>query len=158
MHASGTSPARELDGEHRAVNSLLQLLKQEQAALVDADVERLAGLTEEKSKLASQMAQLAKQRHGLLAAAGFEATETGMQAWLNSAHASATDKRAWSDLLAVVKAANELNRLNGLLIGQHMARNQTALNILQGDTENSGIYGPNGQSATKIGSRRLVVG
>lgn len=158
MHASGTSPAHELGGEHQAVNSLLQLLKQEQAALVDADVERLAGLTEEKSKLASQMAQLAKQRHGRLAAAGFEATEAGMQAWLNSAHASAADKKAWSELLSVVQAANELNRLNGLLIGQHMARNQTALNILQGDTENSGIYGPNGQSATKIGSRRLVVG
>lgn len=158
MQASGTSPASALDREHQATNSLLELLKQEQAALVDGDVERLNGLTEEKAKIVSQMSQLARQRHGLLGAAGFEATEKGMQAWLGSEHATAADNKAWSELLETVRDANELNRVNGLLIGQHMARNQAALNILQGNAENGGMYGPNGQSATKIGSRRLVVG
>ena len=158
MHASGTSPARGLNSEHQAANTLLQLLKQEQAALVDADVERLTGLTKEKAMIASQMAQLAKQRHSLLAAAGFEATEIGMQAWLGSEHATSDDTSAWKELLAIVQSANEQNRVNGLLIGQHLVRNQAALNILQGNGENGAIYGPNGQSATKIGSRRLVVG
>lgn len=158
MHASGSSPAHGLDGEYQAADSLFQLLKQEQAALVDADVERLGKLTEEKAKAAAQMSQMAKRRHGLLAAAGFEATELGMQSWIDSPNASAADKKAWNALLEVVKAANELNRVNGLLIGQHIARNQAALNILQGNSESGGMYGPNGQSSAKIGSRRLVVG
>lgn len=152
------APGAILAGEQQAAGSLLQLLKQEQAALVDADVERLSSLTGEKAKLAAQMSQLAKQRHGLLAAAGFEASEAGMQEWLNSPRASAADSKAWGDLLALVQEANELNRVNGLLIGQHLARNQAALNILQGNAENGGMYGPNGQAATKVGSRRLVVG
>lgn len=158
MHSSGNSPARRIDSEHQAVNSLLQLLKQEQSALVDGDVDRLTKITEEKAKVASHMSQLAKQRHGMLKSAGFEASEVGMKAWLISEHATAEDKEAWSELLATAEKANELNRVNGLLIGQHMARNQGVLNILQGNSENGGIYGPNGQSATKIGSRRLVVG
>lgn len=155
---SSQVPGAGLAGEQQAASKLLQLLKQEQAALVDADVERLSTLTGEKAKLAAQMSELAKQRHGLLDAAGFEASEAGMKAWLESAHASAADRKAWNDLLALVHEANELNRVNGLLIGQHIARNQAALNILQGNAENGGMYGPNGQSANKVGSRRLVVG
>lgn len=151
-------PGATLADEQQAANSLLQLLRQEQAALVDADVERLSNLTGEKARLAAQMSQLAKQRHALLGAAGFDASEAGMQDWLNSARASAADGKAWSALLALVQEANELNRVNGLLIGQHIARNQAALNILQGNAENGGMYGPNGQAANKVGSRRLVVG
>lgn len=158
MHSSGTSPAHGLDGERQAANNLLQLLKQEQAALVDADVERLSKLTEEKARIAARMAQLAKQRHGLLATAGFAPAESGMQEWLKSPHATAADHQSWNELLTLVQTANELNRVNGTLISQHMARNQAALNILQGNAESGGMYGPNGQAATKIGSRRLVVG
>lgn len=158
MQSSGTSPAQGLDGERQAADSLLQLLRQEQAALVDGDVERLSTLTDEKAKAAAHMAQLAKRRHELLAAAGFAPTESGMQDWLASSHPTASDKKAWDALLTIASNANECNRINGLLIGQHMARNQVALNILQGNAENGGMYGPNGQSATKIGGRRLVVG
>lgn len=158
MHPPGTSPAHGLDGERQAADSLLQLLRQEQAALVDGDVERLSSLTDEKAKIAAHMAQLAKHRHGLLAHTGFAPTEAGMQEWLASAHATTADKSAWDALLEVAGSANELNRINGLLIGQHMARNQVALNILQGNADSGGIYGPNGQSANKIGGRRLVVG
>lgn len=158
MHAPGTSPAHGLEQEQQAATNLLQLLKQEQAVLVNADVDGLIKLTDEKAKLAAQMTQLAKQRHRALAAAGFEATETGMQAWLGSATATTADHKAWTELLAVMQSAKELNRVNGLLISQHMTRNQSALNVLQGNTQGGPIYGPDGQATTKIGSRRLVVG
>lgn len=158
MHASGTSPAHGLDEEQQAASSLLQLLQQEQAVLVNADVDGLVRLTEEKAKLAGRMSQLAKRRHQALGAAGFEASEAGMQAWLASQAASAADRNAWNELLAVMQSAKELNRVNGLLIGQHMARNQSALNILHGNAQGGPIYGPDGQATTKIGSRRLVVG
>ncbi|KIF82166.1 flagella synthesis protein FlgN [Noviherbaspirillum autotrophicum] len=158
MHASGTSPAHGLDEEQQAANSLLQLLQQEQAALVNADVDGLIKLTGEKAKLAAQMTQLAKRRHKALAAAGFDATEAGMQSWLGSSGATTADNKVWTDLLAVMQAAKEHNRVNGLLISQHMTRNQNALNVLQGNAQGGPIYGPDGQATTKIGSRRLVVG
>ncbi|MGE5650136.1 flagella synthesis protein FlgN [Noviherbaspirillum sp. UKPF54] len=156
MHAPGTSPAHGLDEELQAANNLLQLLLQEQTTLVNADVDGLIKLTAEKAKLAAQMTQLAKRRHRALRDAGFEANDTGMQAWLASA--TAADNRAWNDLLTAMRSAKEHNRVNGLLIGQHMARNQGALNVLQGNAQGGPIYGPDGQATTKIGSRRLVVG
>lgn len=158
MHASGTSPAHGLGEEQRAANALLQLLQQEQDVLVKTDVEELIRLTEEKAKLAAQMSQLAQRRHQALGAAGFETSEAGMQAWLTSPAAGAADKRCWQSLLATIQAAKELNRINGLLIGQHMARNQSALNALQGNSQGGSLYGPDGQATNRLGSRRLVVG
>jgi flagella synthesis protein FlgN len=159
MHASATDPADSLIEERDAARILQQVLKQERVHLVNADVEGLSGLTEKKTAVAAQMSELAKRRHRLLAAAGFEATESGMQAWLNSPAAGAAAVKSWNELLDLAQSVKELNRVNGLLIAQQMGRNQAALNILQqGNAQGGSFYGPNGQSSTKIGSRRLVVG
>lgn len=158
MKTLGTSPAESLNEERAAIHSLLELLRQEQTHLIDADVEGLSKLTEEKSRIATQMSELAKRRHGMLAAAGFDATESGMQAWVDNPAATTTDRDSWKELLELAQSAKELNRVNGLLISQHMGRNQSALNVLQGNSQGGSFYGPNGQSTTKIGSRRLVVG
>lgn len=151
-------PAESLGEEIGAGNALLQLLKQEQEHLVNADIEGLTRVTEEKNKAVARMSELAQRRYRILVAAGFAANEAGMQTWLKSPAAAPTAGKAWNDLLGLAQQAKELNRTNGLLIGQHMARNQTALNVLQGNQQGSTMYGPDGQSASKSSSRRLVVG
>lgn len=158
MQLPGTSPAASLHEERTAAQTLLNLLRQEQVHLVDTDVNALSALTEEKARIAAHMSSLALKRHSMLSQAKFEASETGMQAWLNSAAATAADNEAWNALVTLVKEAKEQNRVNGLLIAQHMVRNQSALNILQGNSQGGTFYGPNGQSTTKIGSRGLVIG
>jgi flagellar biosynthesis protein FlgN len=158
MQQLGNGPAESLGEELNAGNTLLQLLKQEQEHLINADLEALTTLTEEKAKVVARMTELAQQRHRALGANGFEAGETGMQAWLNSRAAAPAVEKTWQDLLTLAKQAKELNRTNGLLIGQHMARNQNALNVLQGDPHGGTMYGPNGQSTSQSSSRRLVVG
>lgn len=158
MQSSGTSPADSLAEELTAASGLLQLLEQEQARLADADVEGLSKLTGEKANLVARMTDLAKRRHRALAAAGFSADESGMPDWLHSSAATAGANQSWTQLLNIAQQAKELNRINGLMIGQQLARNQGALNILQGDQHGGAIYGPNGQSASQSGSRRLVVG
>lgn len=158
MQATATSPAAGLSEERQAAHDLLQLLKKEQELLVEATVDGLPELTAEKARLAARMQELAVRRHQSLGAIGFEANETGMQAWLDSA-ATAAETSSWSALLEAASAAKEQNRLNGSLIARHMARNQSALNVLQGNPQGSpSTYGPNGQSTTRISSTRLVVG
>lgn len=158
MHSPGHSPAHGLEQEHQAASALLQLLLQEQSRLVEADVDGLLRITGEKAALANRIADLARERYARLGTAGFEASENGMLAWLDSGAATAQEKGSWNTLLSVAKSVKEQNRVNGLLIARHMARNQSALNVLQGNTQDGGFYGPSGQSATKIGSRHLVVG
>jgi flagellar biosynthesis protein FlgN len=158
MQALGNNLAQSLGEELGAANALLQLLKQEQAHLIDANVDELAKITEEKAKIVARMTELAQNRHRTLAAAGFEASEAGMQKWAKSRTALPAASKSWNELLGIAKEAKELNRINGMLIGQHAARNQIALNILQGNPQGGTMYGPDGQSTSKSSSRKLVVG
>jgi flagellar biosynthesis protein FlgN len=158
MQALGNSLAQSLGDELVAANALLQLLKQEQAQLINANVDELDKVTEEKTKIVARMTELAQNRHRALAAAGFEASEAGMQTWTKSPTALPAAGKSWNELLGIAQQAKELNRVNGLLIGQHMARNQKALNTLQGSPQGGTMYGPNGQSTSQPSSRKLVVG
>jgi flagella synthesis protein FlgN len=158
MTSLATNPAENFSDEREAVHSLLELLRREQTHLIDADVDQLATLTAEKSRVAIRMSELAKERHRKLATAGFEASESGMQAWVDSPEATSAVRQSWKELLELGRSAKELNRVNGLLISQHLGRNQAALNVLQRNAHGGNFYGPNGQSTTRIGSRRHVVG
>lgn len=152
------SPADSLGEEYIAAKELLQLLRQEQELLIQADTDGLTGVTEQKGKAVARMSELALRRHRALTSAGFEASESGMEIWVKSKAGTPAIGKSWNELLTLVREAKELNRTNGLLIGQHMARNQSALNILQGTPQGGNMYGPDGQSAGKAASRKLVVG
>lgn len=158
MEAFGTSPAGSLKEEHKAAAQLLELLKLEQTHLVEANIDGLTALIDEKSKIVARMTELAKWRHRALGVSGFEPAETGMQAWLASSSEHASSGKSWSDLLALAQTAKELNRTNGLLINRHMTRNQNTLNVLMGNPQGSNVYGPNGQTNAKTASRGYVVG
>ncbi len=157
MQSLGNSLAQNLGEELHAATALLEVLKQEQSHLINANVDELAKLTEEKTKIVARMSELAQSRHRALAGAGFDASESGMQKWVDGGSNSAAGK-TWKDLLELAREAKELNRVNGLLIGQHLGRNQAALNILHGAPQGGAMYGPNGQSATQPNKRKLVVG
>jgi flagella synthesis protein FlgN len=158
MHSSGTAPATTLHDEHATAQRLVELLEREQAHLINADIEALAVVTEEKTQAVGHMAALTTARYKALAAIGFAGEEAGMQQWLDSASAPSSARDAWSALLKLVQAAKELNRTNGLLINKHMSRNEAALHALRGNPQPNSFYGPNGQATAKSGSRGLVVG
>lgn len=158
MRNPGSSPAHSLGKELDAGKALLTLLQQEQQHLVNADLDGLTRVTEEKTKAVARMTELAQGRHRALAAQGFEASEAGMRDWLNTPAVAAASGKSWTALLDLAREAKELNRLNGLLLNQHMARNQGAINVLQGTPAGGGMYGPNGQSTSRASSRKLVVG
>jgi flagella synthesis protein FlgN len=84
-----------------------------------------------------------------------------MQAWIDSGSANDRDfasaKKRWAELISLTQSAKELNRVNGLLIGSHMARNQSALNALQSGQNGGNVYGPNGQPSRNMPSRSLIV-
>jgi flagellar biosynthesis protein FlgN len=161
MTSFGANPAAGLAQELDAARQLMNLLKQEQTQLVEADIEGLSALVEQKSVLISRMSELATLRLNALAEAGFAAEEASMQKWLDSSAAAsgnrAATKKAWDELLKLIQSAKEMNRTNGLLIGTHMSRNQTALQVLQG-SQGSQVYGPDGQTNVQSSRRSLIVG
>ena len=157
MDSFGTNPAGSLSEENKAARTLLQLLKQEQDLLVAAKTDGLTAVTEEKAKIVARMSELATLRHQALAASGFESTETGMNAWLEQA-ASNTIRSSWTELLALALSAKEMNRVTGMLITQHVVRNQVALNALKAAPQGGNFYGPDGQAKIHTSMRGLVIG
>jgi flagella synthesis protein FlgN len=154
-----TSPITTLRDEQQLITSLVELMQQEQQFLVSADSDGLAKVTEQKSVQVQQMAVLAGQRHQALGAAGFGASEAGMEAWLAASKDDAA-RTLWHDVLESTRAAKELNRVNGMLINKQMTHTQLMLNAMRTPAggADAGVYGPRGQASVGGPSRRFVVG
>src|SRR5471032_3639071 len=93
------TPLNSLREEHKIMTTLLDVLKQEQAHLITADIDSLTVVTTEKSALVNHMTILAGQRHRALGAAGYPAQESGMDAWI-AASGEADAAPIWQALLA----------------------------------------------------------
>ena len=153
-----SDPAASLPSEQRVTSALLQLLKQEQATLIEATIDGLTELTRVKATHIHELGVLAKQRYAALASAGFEANEGGMRKWADTQPGHSNAHMLWDGLLELATEAKELNRINGMLVARHLLRNQTELNILQGKPQNGNFYGPDGQSTGKGMGRGLGIG
>ena len=156
------TPADSLPQEQQAARVLIDLMQQEQAALIAADIDSLTMITERKTPVVAQMSELATKRHRALATLGHAASEIGMQAWIETGHsgqpAHPQAATAWNALLAMARQAKEINRINGLLISSHIARNQNALNVLRVQSGGGNLYGPDGQATSRGLGRGLVAG
>jgi flagellar biosynthesis protein FlgN len=131
----------------KLVDELMFLLSREQISLVDADINAIEDLLNEKGALIQRISASAKLRYQALAKSGYKANENGMQEWVES-QPDTKQRMLWKDFQATLEQAKELNRLNGQLINKHFNRNQQILNQLQGKSVNTNRYGPNGQTST----------
>lgn len=148
------SPAAAIAAETDAMQALCDLLQREQACLGRSDADGCAALLDDKAVLVARLATLAGERHARLAAAGHAGDENGMKDWLETSPAAVAD---WQALLAVARDAHELNRINGLLLGQLAARNRQALDAL-GVQAASGLYGPGGHENYSAPRAARVIG
>ena len=153
------SPHTTLQDELKLINCLIDLMKQEQQFLVAANTDGLGTLTPLKTQLVEQMAALAGQRHASLEQDGCEASETGMNGWVQR-QTNPTIQTSWQHVLEKMRAAKELNRVNGMLINKQMTHNQMLIQAMRtpADAADTGFYGPSGQATPVSSKRRLVVG
>src|SRR5471030_2184142 len=147
---SALNPMSSLREEQQLITELVDVLKQEQAHLVAANVAGLSAVTPAKTTLVQRMTVLASQRHRALGAAG-------MEPW--HARSGGDEARAlWLGLLDKTRAAKELNRVNGLLINRHMGYTQGALDALRPKVKANSVYGPSGMTDNSSRSRGFLAG
>lgn len=151
------APILQLREEQRLITELQRILKEEQQALVAADIEKLSALTPRKAEVINRMGALAGERHRALGDAGFEAREAGMETWLCT-HGTPDDKALWNDVLSQTREAKEMNRLNGMLINKQLSHTQGALQALRPPSPGGAVYGPTGLTATTTTSRGFLAG
>ncbi|MDM5178571.1 flagellar protein FlgN [Massilia sp. DJPM01] len=156
---STASPSTTLPQELALITSVLELMKQEQQLLVSADTAGLGELTPRKAQLVVEMTALGQERYQHLAAAGFAADDSGMQAWIDGG-GDAQALSSWQALLDVTREAKELNRINGMLINKQLSHTQSLINAMRtpASAGEAAVYGPRGQAAPTGPSKRYVVG
>lgn len=145
-----------LQQEQAALDQFIELLQQEQAALVAADVDKLQSLSELKQQLSEHLNTLAQQRVAQQERAGYSADASGTRAWLAAQPPAVGD--AWKKLLATAQTARDLNQTNGQLIQTHMQHNQQALSVLMGAANRLDVYGADGQPLSGPGGGQRIIG
>ena len=138
-----------IQNEIDAMATLVEVLKQEQAALTQAPtlalMDEINVVTQKKNLRISAISQLSQFRQNELSRLGFSPVESNSPAWIKDE----AQKNSWDQLIKLTKKARELNRVNGLLITRHLMRNQSTLDVLYHSHSPSTIptlYGSNGQS------------
>jgi flagella synthesis protein FlgN len=145
-----------IQNESDAMATLVEVLRLEQAALTQAPslelMEEINAITQKKNGQIVTINQLGKLRKTEIARLGFAVTDSATPQWLQDQ----AQKDCWNKLVGHTRKANELNRVNGLLISKHLLRNQSTLQVLYRNHQGSAapsLYGANGQA----NSRRSVV-
>lgn len=137
------------------MSDFIDVLHREQHALQYPDGSLLLSLAMAKSQQAQQLAHLAEARNRWLAMLGYSPDRKGMERGLQDRAPAA---EVWRKLLQLAETASQLNKLNGILVGQRLRYNQQKLLALQSTTRSAqgvGLYGSNGQPQPFSGGRRL---
>lgn len=139
-----------------ALNRFVDLLQQEQQALIEGDADRLLALSQLKIHQSEQLDLLERDRKAWLMRQGFDPQQDGMARWLAQQPANVT--ATWNSLLETARQAQRLNQENGKLIETHLQHNQQMLAALMHATHQFHVYGPDGQTSSSIGPGSRIIG
>ena len=135
-----------------AVQRFVALLKQEQAALRDNQLDVLEKLTEEKGTLLEELSRIGQERHQSLLQHGIAENREGVEQWLQ-AQQNPKLIQAWKALQQLAREAKTLNELNGQCIALLSNNNRQLLETLTGQHARGTFYGPDGQTSFSSGFR-----
>lgn len=134
-----TLPAR-LKQENAAWQALLQVMQEEEEALIGGDADRLAKLNTAKLTQLQTVSDHARSRLADLQVAGHTPDHAGMDAWL--ARLGQPEQRAcWQQLREMEQTAQAMNQRIGALIDLRLTSTRQALNVLvHSATSKGGLY------------------
>lgn len=147
MAAAPASPPLSalLAEEVKAVEGFLNVLKQEEAALVAADLDKLLVLVARKGECSTALNALVERRENAQRASGKPPGRAGMDAWVASLGGSSGEAaKWWAKLLALAERARSQNEINGKLITLHFQHNQRALATLMAEANRAMTYSADG--------------
>lgn len=149
-----SDPAASLTHERDATRNFVDLLRREQHALQHADTALLLPLAAEKAQRAQELAELAAARNQWLSMLGWSGRRDEAEDGLRD-YPAAID--AWNELLQLAETADQLNTINGILVGQRLRYVHQRLSALQNTSSaaGAGLYGSDGQPRLFAGGRRL---
>lgn len=147
---------QELAREHAAWLDLIDLLSEEEGALMRGDTVKLATLCEPKLLRLQEITHFIQARKAFLVAQNFQADHDGMAAWLAR---NGKDEAAslWNRLRECETRARKLHERIAILLDMRMAATRQALNVLfTAVTGQGGGYNHEGMVVIPSGGRALI--
>lgn len=145
-----------LNEETAAVNEFKAALETETHALTERSAfDELEAVTTTKNRLVTRLTELDAQRDTL-----FEQLSSG-KGWEETAQTinnSPELAQAWARLQEMSRAAQELNKRNGVLLDVHLRHTQQSLDALHAVMGQSHTYDEHGQVRPAAGGKRIGAG
>ena len=130
----------------QCTNDLIDLLKQERAALRDRNVVQLTELLTRKTDLLAALEQSSLERSALLTQEGFSLDGEGMRAFLATRQPELSKRLAesWSQLEQQLEQCNALNEINAKIAHRSQLTATHILGILTGGSQHLELYSARG--------------
>lgn len=138
--------------EAEMVGRLVQVLEEEQQALIQGHVDLLEPLADAKSKVLDQLAVVAESRAVLMQEHGVQDSDT-VYIWLADKPEAS---QAWTQLEEMLQRAQSINQLNGCFIEQRLNGVEQTLSFLRHTAASTLGYSRNGQQPVAVTGRRLL--
>ncbi len=145
--------ARLLVMEAAKLEALLDILRQEQEALLERDFERIYALALVKNEHLAELGALGDARAGVLRGEGLSPDPVGMKTLLAGASAL---QEPWRRVQELAEEARRANRVNGTLISVQMRFVEGALALLQRSGARFATYGADGHKLAALTRRSLA--
>jgi flagellar biosynthesis/type III secretory pathway chaperone len=137
-----------LTEELQLTQQLVSILKEEQAILLNNEIESLQVITENKTQLVNTLFLVDQTRLDVLKEANLADQNNNMLKLLDRI-AEPELQLLWQTLLSTTSEAKDLNNNNGLVLNRLAGNTQNALAILRSQCPNDTIlYGKDGQNTT----------
>ncbi|ODU48909.1 MAG: flagellar biosynthesis protein FlgN [Thiobacillus sp. SCN 63-374] len=134
------APLAGLAAESAAWQGLLDILQDEERALIEGEADRLAQLNTAKLTQLQTASEHARKRHADLLAAGHAADRASVDAWL-AQHGRPEQRARWQRLCALEQEVQAANQRIGSLIELRLNSTRQALNVLiHAATSQGGLY------------------
>lgn len=145
-----------LEQDRDCIEQLHQLLEAEREHLEARQHSELAALLEAKDPLLEQLGNHSHQRQQWLDEADLSRDHSGWETLLEADPATRELVEPWRELTARFAQCQELNDINGKIIGRSSQTLGQLLNILRGQVDGPQLYNAQGGTAPEGGSQTIV--
>jgi flagella synthesis protein FlgN len=148
--------ASNLTAESAAWQALLNVMGEEEQALIAGEADLLPKLNASKLAQLQTLNNLARARQNELVAAGLTADHAGMNTWL-SRPGNAEYQNRWQQLCGMEQQAQAMNQRIGSLIDMRLGATRQALNVLIHAAKSQGaLYDKGGMSVASHSGKPLT--
>lgn len=154
---SRTRMSKLLEQELAVSKQLKKLLIAEQKAITDRDIPAFEEIIDKKRIVLERLAPYEQARIFLLESDGIEHGPESMDGFIKKCGDDGSLSELWKRLSVIATDCRDHNRQNHQLVELFSAHTRKALCVLRGETMETNVYGPDGDTSDAHENRSIAI-